>query len=206
MKDEQKYIYYVTAESFNAAKKNPQIEVFRKKGIEVILLYDRVDEWMTSHLSEFNGKTLKSVTKGDLDLGKLTSEADRQHQERTQKAFESVLKQMKEVLKEKVEDVRISKRLTDSPSCIVVNDYGMSMHLQKMMADTGQKMGMGNGGKPFLEINAEHILVKRLQDEQDDDCFADWTNLLYQQAMLVEGAQLDDPSGFIQLINKYLKN
>ena len=206
MKPEQKYIYYVTAESFTAAKKNPQIEVFRKKGIEVLLLSDRVDEWMTSHLSEFNGKTLKSVAKGDLDLGELDSEADKKQQEKTQKAFKSVLKQMKEVLKDKVEDVRISKRLTDSPSCIVVNDYGMSMHLQKMMADAGQMMGMGGGGKPFLEVNAEHALVKQLQDEQDDDRFADWTNLLYQQAMLVEGAQLDDPSGFIHLVNKYLKH
>ena len=204
MKPEQKYIYYVTAESFNAAKKNPQLEVFRKKGIEVLFLSDRVDEWMTSHLSEFNGKTLKSVAKGDLDLGDLASEDDKKQQEKTQKAFENVLKQMKEVLKDKVEEVRISKRLTDSPSCIVVNDYGMSMHLQKMMADAGQMMGMGGGGKPFLELNAEHALVKQLQDEQDDNCFADWTNLLYQQALLVEGAQLDDPSGFIHLVNKYL--
>ncbi|WP_116963784.1 molecular chaperone HtpG [Fastidiosibacter lacustris] len=204
MQENQKYIYYVTAESFNAAKNNPQLEVFRKKGIEVLLLSDRVDEWMTSHLSEFDGKTLKSVAKGDLDLGELDSEEDKKHQQDTQKAFESIIKQMKEVLKDKVEDVRISKRLTNSPSCIVVNDYGMSMHLQKMMADAGQTMMPGMGGKPILEINSEHQLVKHLQDEQDDAQFADWTNLLYQQALLVEGAQLEDPASFVGLVNKYL--
>lgn len=131
MKEGQKHIYFVTAESFNAAKNNPQLEIFRKKDIEVLLMYDRVDEWMTSHLSEFDGKTLKSIAKGDLDLGELDSDEDKKEQEKVEKDFESIIKQMKEVLKEKVEDVRISKRLTDSPSCIVVNDYGMSMHLQK---------------------------------------------------------------------------
>ena len=205
MKPEQKFIYYVTAESFNAAKNNPQLEVFRKKGIEVLLLSDRVDEWMTSHFSEFDGKTLKSVAKGDLDLGELDSEEDKKQQETTQKAFESAIKQMKEVLKDQVEDVRISKRLTNSPSCIVVNDYGMSMHLQKMMADAGQAMmpGMG-GGKPVLEVNADHELVKQLQNEQDDAKFTDWTTLLYQQALLTEGAQLEDPANFVHLVNKYL--
>ena len=206
MKPQQKHIYYVTSESFTAAKNNPQIEVFRKKDIEVLLLSDRVDEWMTSHLQEFDGKTLKSISKGDLDLSELGSEVDKEQQEKTQRAFESVLKQMKKVLKGKVEDVRISKRLTNSPSCIVVNDYGMSMHLQKMMADAGQKINKDTGSKPYLEINAEHPLVKQLQKEQDDDRFSDWSNLLYQQAMLIEGAQLDDPSGFINLTNKYLKN
>ncbi len=204
MKEDQKFIYYVTAESFNAAKNNPQLEVFRKKGIEVLLLSDRVDEWMTSHLSEFEGKTLKSVAKGDLDLGSLDSEDEKKHQEETQKAFETIIKQMKEVLKAHVDEVRISKRLTNSPSCIVVNDYGMSMHLQKMMADAGQMMMPGMGGKPILEINAEHKLVKHLQQEQDDAQFADWTNLLYQQALLVEGAQLEDPASFVSLMNRYL--
>lgn len=205
MKAEQKYIYYVTAESFKAAKKNPQLEVFRKKNIEVLLLSDRVDEWMTSHLSEFKGKSLKSVAKGDLDLGELDSEDDKKQQKKTQEEFQSIIKQMKEILKNKVEDVRISKRLTGSPSCIVVNDYGMSMHLQKMMADAGQMSKVGGKNKPVLEINAEHKLVKQLQNEQDEDKFRDWSNLLYQQAMIVEGAQIDDPSGFINLINKYLK-
>ena len=204
MKEGQKFIYYVTAESFNAAKNNPQLEIFRQKDIEVLLLSDRVDEWMTSHLSEFDGKTLKSVSKGDLDLGDVDSEEKKKQQEEIQKEFESIIKQMKEVLNDKVEDIRLSKRLTNSPSCIVVNDYGMSMHLQKMMSDAGQMKMPGMNGKPVLEINAEHTLVKHLQKEQDDAQFADWTELLYQQALLVEGAQLEDPASFISLVNKYL--
>ncbi len=204
MKEGQKHIYFVTAESFNAAKNNPQLEIFRKKDIEVLLMYDRVDEWMTSHLSEFDGKTLKSIAKGDLDLGELDSDEDKKEQEKVEKDFESIIKQMKEVLKEKVEDVRISKRLTDSPSCIVVNDYGMSMHLQKMMADAGQMMMPGMGGKPVLEVNPEHRFVEHLKEEQDDEKFADWSNILLQQALLTEGAQLDDPAEFVKLTNKYL--
>ena len=204
MKEDQKFIYYVTAESFNAAKNNPQLEVFYKKGIEVLLLTDRVDEWMTSHLSVFDGKTLKSVAKGDLDLGNSDTEEEKKQQVEMQKEFESIIKQMKEVLKDKVEDVRLSKRLTNSPSCIVVNDYGMSMHLQKMMANTGQMTMPGMGGKPILEINAKHKLVKHLQQEQDDVQFTDWIELLYQQALLVEGAQLEDPASFVGLVNKYL--
>ncbi|WP_119344312.1 molecular chaperone HtpG [Facilibium subflavum] len=204
MKEGQKYIYYVTAESFNAAKNNPQLEIFRKKDIEVLLMYDRVDEWMTSHLNEFDGKTLKSIAKGDLDLGDLDDKEDKKEKEKIEKDFESIIKQMKEVLKDKVDDVRVSKRLTDSPSCIVVNDYGMSMHLQKMMADAGQTMMPGMGGKPILEINPEHKFVSHLKEEQDDARFADWSNILLQQALLTEGAQLDDPAEFVKLTNKYL--
>lgn len=203
MKKDQKFIYYVTAESFNAAKNNPQLEVFRKKNIEVLLLSDRIDEWMISHLTEFDGKTLKSVAKGDIDLGDINSEEDKKQQEETNKEFESIIKQMKEILKDKVENVRLSKRLTNSPSCIVVNDYGMSMHLQKMMADAGQ-MNTGANSKPILEINPNHKLVKHLQQEQDDEKFADWTYFLHEQALLVEGAQLENPASFVNLINKYL--
>ncbi len=204
MKEGQKYIYYVTAESFAAAKNNPQLEVFRKKGIEVLLLSDRVDEWLTSHFTEFDGKTLKSITKGELDLGDLDSEEDKKEAKKIEKDFESVIKQIKESLKDKIEDVKISKRLTDSPSCIVTNDYGMSMHMQKLMAEAGQmNMGMG-GGKPTLEINPSHELVKHLQEEQDDTRFGDWSELLFQQAMLAEGAQLEDPASFVKLMNKYL--
>lgn len=205
MKEEQKYIYYVTAETFAAAKNNPQLEIFRKKGIEVLLLSDRVDEWLTSNFTEFDGKTLKSIAKGDLDLGDMDSEEEKKAVEKTEKDFESVITQIKEALKDKIEDVKISKRLTDSPSCIVTNDYGMSMHMQKLMAEAGQMnmMGMG-GGKPILEINPSHDLVKHLQEEQDDARFADWSELLFQQAMLAEGAQLEDPASFVKLMNKYL--
>jgi molecular chaperone HtpG len=205
MKEEQKYIYYVTAETFAAAKNNPQLEIFRKKGIEVLLLSDRVDEWLTSNFTEFDGKTLKSIAKGDLDLGDMDSEEEKKAVEKTEKDFESVITQIKEALKDKIEDVKISKRLTDSPSCIVTNDYGMSMHMQKLMAEAGQMnmMGMG-GGKPILEINPSHDLVKHLQEERDDARFADWSELLFQQAMLAEGAQLEDPASFVKLMNKYL--
>jgi molecular chaperone HtpG len=204
MKKDQKYIYFVTAESFNAAKNNPHLEVFRKKDIEVILMYDRVDEWMTSHLNEFDGKTLKSISKGDLDLGELESNEDKKEQEKVGKDFEPVVKQMKEILKDKVEEVRITKRLTESPSCVVVNDHGMSMHLQKMMSDSGQTMMAGTNGKPILEINPDHGFIKKLKEEQDDEKFADCSNILLQQALLTEGARLDDPAGFIRLTNKYL--
>jgi molecular chaperone HtpG len=206
MKEAQKYIYYVTAETFAAAKNNPQLEIFRKKGIEVLLLSDRVDEWLTSNFTEFDGKTLKSIAKGDLDLGEMDSEEEKKAVEKTEKDFESVITQIKEALKDKIEDVKISKRLTDSPSCIVTNDYGMSMHMQKLMAEAGQMnmMGMGGGGKPTLEINPTHALVKHLQEEQDDARFADWSELLFQQAMLAEGAQLEDPASFVKLMNKYL--
>lgn len=205
MKEGQKYIYYVTAESFAAAKNNPQLEVFRKKGIEVLLLSDRVDEWLMSNYSEFDGKTLKSIVKGDLDLGDLDSEEEKKEAEQVNKNFESVIKQMKEVLKDKVDDVKISKRLTDSPSCIVINDYGMSMHMQKLMAEAGQMnmMGMG-GGKPTLEINPSHELIQLLQNETDDAIFADRSELLFQQSMLAEGAQLEDPASFVKLMNKYI--
>ncbi|MCF6807357.1 molecular chaperone HtpG [Thiotrichales bacterium 19S9-12] len=203
MKPEQKDIYYVTAESYTAAKNNPQLEIFRKKGIEVLLLSDRVDEWLTSHLTEYDGKQLKSIAKGDLDLGELDDEEDKKEQEKASKDFESVIKQMKEVLGEKVEDVRISKRLTDSPSCLVIGDYGMSLHMQKVMAEAGQP-GFG-ATKPILEINSTHELVKHLKEEQDDAAFADWTNLLHQQAVLSEGGQLDDPASFVHLVNKHLK-
>ncbi|MCF6764475.1 molecular chaperone HtpG [Thiotrichales bacterium 19S3-7] len=203
MKPEQKDIYYVTAESYTAAKNNPQLEIFRKKGIEVLLLSDRVDEWLSSHLTEFEGKTLKSIAKGDLDLGELDDENDKKEQEKAKEDFESVIKQMKEVLGEKVEEVRISKRLTDSPSCLVIGDYGMSLHLQKVMAEAGQP-GFGMS-KPILEINPNHDLVKHLKEEQDDVVFADWTNLLHQQAVLSEGGQLEDPASFVNLMNKHLK-
>ncbi|MCF6777094.1 molecular chaperone HtpG [Thiotrichales bacterium 19X7-9] len=203
MKPEQKDIYYVTGESYTAAKNNPQLEIFNKKGIEVLLLSDRVDEWLASHLTEFDGKALKSIAKGDLDLGELDNEDDKKEQEKAKEDFESVIKQMKEVLGEKIEEVRISKRLTDSPSCLVIGDHGMSLHLQKVMAEAGQP-GFGMS-KPILEINPSHDLVKHLKEEQDEAVFADWTNLLHQQAVLSEGGQLEDPAGFVHLVNKHLK-
>ena len=204
MKENQKYIYYVTAESFAAAKNNPQLEIFRKNGVEVLLMYDRVDEWLMSHLSEYQGKSFKCVSKGDLDLEELEDDQEKEEQKDREKQLESVTKQMKESLGDKVEDVRVSHRLTDSPSCIVVNDYGMSMHLQKLMAEAGQG-GMGAmGGKPILEINPDHNFIKQLESEQDEQVFSDWSNLLFNQAILAEGGQLEDPASFVKLVNRYM--
>lgn len=205
MKEGQETIYYITSDSFKAAVNNPQLEVFKKKGIEVLLLTDRVDEWMMSFLTEFDGKHMKSIIKGDIDLDKFETEETKEKFEKETKDFEKVLKEVKETLKDKVEDVRLSKRLTDSPSCVVVNDYGMSLHMQKMMEEAGQAFMPGMGMKPVLELNAEHHLVQKLKDEADTEVFADISNLLLMQAMFVEGAKIEDPTAFVKLINKYIK-
>jgi molecular chaperone HtpG len=205
MKEGQKHIYYVTAENFASAKSSPHLEIFRKKGVEVILLSERVDEWLVSHLAEFDGKKLHSVAKGELDLGDADTE-EAKKEEKAHKAqekdFESVVKQMTEVLGDKVKEVRVTHRLTDSPACVVVDDAAMSMNLQRMMAAAGQAMPMP---KPIFEINPDHDLVSTLKGEQDDAKFADWTNLLFGQSMLAEGGQLEDPASFVSLMNKVLK-
>jgi len=186
MQPEQKHIYYVVAENYNAAKNSPHLEVFRKKGIEVLLLSDRVDEWLTAHLTEFDGKSLQSITKGELEL----DEDEKREQETAQKDFESVIKQM-----------RLTHRLTDSPSCIVVDQDGMSLHLQRLMQQAGQTMP---ASAPILEINPEHRLVSALKEEADDERFADWAALLFDQALLAEGSKLDNPMEFIKRVNRYL--
>ena len=173
MKEGQEHIYYVTAENYQAAKNNPQLEVFAKKGIEVILLSDRVDEWLVAHVTEFDGKKLQSVAMGDLSDIKATEE-EKAEQEKTAKDFEAILKQMKETLGEKVQEVRLSQRLTDSPSCVVAPE-GMSMHLQRLMASSGQQMP---AQAPVLEINADHPLVKQLKNQQDDALFNQWSEVL----------------------------
>jgi len=204
MKDGQKHIYYVTADTFPAAKNSPHLEFFRKKGIEVLLLTDRVDEWLVAHLNEFDGKTLQSVAKGKLDdLDQFSDKEEKKAQEKAAKDFEAVMKHVKEALGEKVKEVRLSHRLADSPACVVADDDAMSMHLQRMMAAAGQKMPMGMGA-PVLELNPEHRLVAQLKDEQDDTRFNDWAELLFEQAMLAEGGQLSDPAAFVKRVNKYL--
>jgi len=207
MKEDQDKIYYVTADSFTAAKNSPHLEIFRKKGIEVLLLSDRVDEWLTSHLNDFDGKVLQSVAKGQLDLDKFDTEEDKKEQEETSKDFESVLTQVKEVLGDKVSEVRISHRLTASPSCLVSEQDAMSLNMERIMKEAGQDlsmMGMG-GNKPVFEINAEHALVAKLKDEQDDDRFAALTGILFDQAILSEGGQLDDPADFVHNLNDLLQ-
>jgi molecular chaperone HtpG len=200
----------VTADSFSEAKNSPHIEIFRKKGIQVILMPDRVDEWLVSNLSEFDGKQLQSVAKGELDLDKLgeTSEEDKKEQEETTKDFEAIIKQMKEVLGDRVSDVRITHRLTDSPACLVTGDNEMSLNMERIMKEAGQSMSMlgGMGGsKPVFEVNPSHALVEKVKEEQDDDRFADITNILFDQAILSEGGQLDDPTAFVHKLNGLLQ-
>lgn len=205
MKEGQDTIYYITSESYKAAMSNPQLEIFKKKGIEVLLMIDRVDEWMMSSLSEFDGKHMKSIIKGNIDLDKFETEETKEKFEKESKDFESILKDIKQSLKDKVEDVRLSKRLTDSPSCVVVNDYGMSLQMQKMMEEAGQNFMPGMGMKPVLELNAEHHLVQKLKTEVDTEVFGDISELLLLQAMFVEGAKIEDPMSFVKLVNKYIK-
>jgi len=205
MKEGQDKIYYVTADSFSAAKNSPHLEIFRKKGIEVLLLSDRIDEWLVSNLDEFDGKHLQSVAKGDLDLGVLDTEEDKAAQEEVNKDFETVLKQIKDVLGEKVSEVRLSHRLTESPACLVADVYGMSLNMERIMKDAGQGLGMGMGRKPIFELNPTHPLVVRMKEEQDDSRFADLTHILFDQAILSEGGQLDDPAAFVHKLNGLLQ-
>ncbi|WP_374089500.1 molecular chaperone HtpG [Methylomicrobium lacus] len=203
MQEGQEHIYYVTADSYAAAKNSPHLEIFRKKGIEVLLLSDRVDEWLVSSMDEFDGKHLQSVAKGQLDLGKLDDEEEKKHQEEVSKDFESVLTQIKDVLADKVSEVRLSHRLTESPACLVSDVYGMSLNMERIMKEAGQKMNFGK--KPIFEINPDHALVQRLKAEQDDSRFADLTHILFDQAILAEGGQLDDPSAFVHKLNGLLQ-
>jgi len=205
MKEGQDNIYYVTADSFSAAKNSPHLEIFRKKGIEVLLLSDRIDEWLVSNLDEFDGKHLQSVAKGDLNLGDLAdTEEEKAQQEEVTKDFESVLTQIKEVLVDKVSEVRLSHRLTESPACLVADVYGMSLNMERIMKEAGQSMGFG-GKKPVFEINPTHPLVVKLKAEQDDTRFADLSHILFDQAILSEGGHLEDPAAFVHKLNGLLQ-
>ena len=201
MPKNQDKIYYVTADSFTATKNSPHLEIFRTKGIEVLLLADRVDEWLVSNFTEYEGKQLQSVAKGDLDLGELADKKPKTKQKKTAGEFESVIKQMKEILGDKVKDIRLTNRLTDSPACLVADEFDMSGHLQRIMQQAGQQIP---GAKPILELNAKHKLTKKLKDETDKKRFAKWTNILFDQALLAEGGKLDDPAGFVKTLNELL--
>jgi molecular chaperone HtpG len=196
MKEGQEKIYFVTADTFNAAKNSPHLEIFRKKGIEVLLLSDRVDEWVVGHLTEFEGKQLQSVAKGGLDLGKLEDETEKQEAEKAADEYKELLEKVKASLAEKVKDVRVTYRLTNSPSCLVSDDHDPSGNLARMMKAAGQPMP---SAKPILEINPHHLVVQRLKYEETR--FDDWAALLFEQAMLAEGGQLDDPAGFVKRTN-----
>ncbi|MDH2917560.1 MAG: molecular chaperone HtpG [Gallionella sp.] len=199
MKDGQEKIYYVTADSFNAAKNSPHLEVFRKKGIEVLLLSNRVDEWLVSNLFEFEGKSLTSVAKGGLDLGALEDAAEKQAQEKQAGEFKGLTEKIKASLGDKVKEVRITHRLTDSPACLVADEHDMSGNLARLLQAAGQK---APNSQPILEINPAHPVVTRLQGESAH--FDDWTAVLFDQAMLAEGGQLDDPASFVKRINQLM--
>jgi len=201
MKDKQDKIYYITAESFAAAKNSPHLEVFKKKGIEVILLTDRVDEWLTNSLTEFDGKELQSVAKGDLDLGDLEDETEKKAQEEVNKNFEDLVERVKTTLGDKVKDVRITHRLTDSPACLVADANDMSANLERMLKAAGQEVG---GSKPIFELNPEHPMVERLKAESDDAKFEDWSSILFDQALLAEGGHLEDPASYVKRLNELL--
>lgn len=200
MKPDQDKIYYVTAETFNACKNSPHLEIFRKKGIEVLFLTDRVDEWLVAHLTEFDGKKLQSVTKGDIDIP--AAEEDKVEEEQLEKDFDSVLKQMKDILGEsKVKEIRLTHRLTDSPACLVSDENEMSAHLQRMLKAAGQNF---MDSKPILEVNPKHPFIVRLKSEQDDESFARWSHVIFDSALLAEGGQLEDPGTYVKRLNQLL--
>ena len=201
MQEGQDKIYYITADSYSAAKNSPHLEIFRKKGIEVLLLSDRVDEWLVTNLTEYEGKPLQSVAKGELDL--VDDEDSKKELEKKAKQSRKLLKRMKKVLGDKVEDVRVSNRLTDSPACIVLSEHDMAMYMQRLLKEAGHAMP---GSKPVLEINPDHPIVKRLESEKDDDRFRDWSEILFDQAILAEGGQLEDPAGFVHKLNQMLSS
>ena len=199
MKEGQDKIYYLTADSFAAAKNSPHLEIFRKKGIEVLLMYDRVDEWVSAHLTEFEGKQLQSVAKGGLDLGKLADEEEKKQQEQEAGEYKALTDKIASALGERVKEVRVTHRLTSSPACLVADEYGMSMNLERLLKAAGQKVPQT---KPIMEINPTHPMVQQLNTAEAR--FDDWSLLLFDQALLAEGGQLDDPAGFVKLLNELM--
>jgi molecular chaperone HtpG len=198
MKSGQDAIYYVTADGFPAARNSPHLEIFRKTGVEVLLMYDRVDEWVLSTLTEFDGKPLRSVTKGDLDLAKIASGAENEAESAQAHEFKDLVERIQLVLKDRASTVRLTHRLTDSPACLVSDEHGMSTNLERLLKAAGQNVP---SMKPILEINPRHPIVERLKDETDESRFSDWSHTLFDQATLAEGGQLDDPATFVKRLN-----
>ena len=201
MKEGQDKIYYVAADNYSTAKNSPHLEVFKQKDIEVLLLSDRIDEWLMSHLMEHEGKQLQDVTKGSLDLGDLEGEEEKQEQEKIEEDFKDLVGRIKDVVGEKVEEVRITHRLTDSPACLVVNDDEMGMQMRRILESAGQEVP---ATKRIFELNPKHPLVEKLKAEQDSERFSDLTLVLFDQSMLAEGGQLDEPSIYVQRLNNLL--
>ncbi len=200
MQDKQDKIYYVVAENFNTAKNSPHLEVFRKKGIEVLLLSERVDDWLMNHLQEFDGKQFQDVARGALDLAS-DSEEDKAEQEKIAKESEALVERMGKALEDKVSEVRATNRLTDSAACLVVGDFDMGAQMRRIMEAAGQELPES---KPILEVNPAHPLAQMLDKEVDEDRFADLASIVFDQANLAEGGQLDDPAAYVSRLNKLL--
>ena len=201
MQAEQEVIYYITADSFAAAQHSPHLEIFRKKGIEVLLLSDRVDEWLLGSLTEFEGKKLQSIAKGDLDLGKLESDTEKEIQKKIEEEAKTLVERIKQTLGSQVKDVRVTHRLTDSPACLVSDAQDLSGNLARMLKAAGQN---APESKPILEVNPMHKLVKRLENEAEEGLFGDLVHVLFDQALLAEGGTLDDPASFVKRMNSLI--
>ena len=199
MKEGQKDIYYLIAESFLTAKNSPHLEVFRKKGIEVLLLSDPVDEWVVTHLAEYDGKSLKSVSKGDLDLGTLEDKDEKKRAEETAGEYQDLIARVKKSLDTRVKDVRVTHRLTSSPACLVADEHGLGANLERLLKSAGQEVP---ASPPILEINPSHPIVQRLRDQDGGARFDDWARILFDQALLSEGGKLEDPAGFVHRLNE----
>ncbi|MDQ3730540.1 MAG: molecular chaperone HtpG [Pseudomonadota bacterium] len=198
MKPEQDKIYYITADNIATASNSPHLEIFRKKEVEVLLMYDRVDEWLVSHLAEFDGKKLQSVAKGELDLGKVETGEEKEAHKKIEKEAKDTVKRIKEALGDKVADVRVSHRLTNSPACIVLNEHEMALYMQHLLKQAGHETP---ATKPVLEINPTHPIVERMKGHVEKQDFNGWAELLFEQAVLAEGGQLENPAGFVARLN-----
>ena len=201
MAEKQEKIYYITADTLSAARNSPHLEVFKKKDIEVLLLVDRVDEWLVSHFTDYKGKHLQSVAKGELDLGELEDKDDKEKVEKATEEHKHLIERVKTALGEAVKEVRVSSRLTESPACLVVDHYDMSQNLARVLKQMGQDAPMPT---PIIEVNLDHPLLQRMDDEPDEDKFAELAKLVFDQALLAEGGQLEDPAGFVHRLNRLM--
>jgi molecular chaperone HtpG len=201
MQPEQEKIYYLVAESLKAARNSPHLEIFKKKGIEVILMVDRIDEWLMGHLNEYEGKQFQDISRGELDLGKLEDQDEKKQQEESEKALEGLAERIKKTLGERVNEVRITHRLTDSPACLAIDEHAMGAQMRKIMQASGQAVPEV---KPHFEINPLHPLIERIDKEQNEEMFEDLVEILFGQASLADSGQLDDPGGFSARLNKVL--
>ena len=201
MAEKQEKIYYITADNLAAAQNSPHLEVFKKKGIEVLLMVDRVDEWLVSHFTDYKGKHLQSVAKGELDLGELADKEDKEKAEKASEEHKHFLERLKTALGDTVKSVRVSTRLTDSPACLVVDHYDMSSQMARIMEQMGQS---SNAPTPIIEVNLEHPLISKMDKETDEDQFADLAKLVFDQALLAEGGQLKDPAAFVHRLNRLM--